>query len=160
MNEEFQKYTEMAQAYLAKKERKNYYVTKGMCEPYPDYNDYLAELTDDEVNQIRALKEQYGNDFTSHLNEVIGDEDVIHDMFYGEPADIDLDDLRHQYTFTIREVSEDRVAMIRKVLVELTDDEYIKLRYPVDYYDATPGTVEVSDKELESLRNPAYEQLM
>lgn len=35
-----------------------------------------------------------------------------------------------------------------------------KLRYPVDYYDATPGTVKVSDKELESLRNPVYEQIM
>ena len=35
-----------------------------------------------------------------------------------------------------------------------------KLRYPVDYYDATPGTIEVSDKELESLRNPAYTQIM
>lgn len=35
-----------------------------------------------------------------------------------------------------------------------------KLRYPVDYYDATPGTVEVSDKELDSLKNPAYKQVM
>lgn len=35
-----------------------------------------------------------------------------------------------------------------------------KLRFPVDYYDATPGTVEVSDKELESLRNPVYKQLL
>ena len=35
-----------------------------------------------------------------------------------------------------------------------------KLRFPVDYYDATPGTVEVTDKELESLRNPVYEQII
>ena len=35
-----------------------------------------------------------------------------------------------------------------------------KLRFPVDYYDATPGTVEVTDKELESLRNPVYKQLL
>ena len=126
MKEEFQKYTEIAQAYLAKKERKNYYVTKGICEPYPDYCDYLAELTDDEVKQIRALKEQYGNDFISHLNEVIDDEDVIHDMFYGDPADIDLDDLRHQYTFTISKVNGKEVST-REVLVELTDDEYCKL---------------------------------
>ena len=35
-----------------------------------------------------------------------------------------------------------------------------KLRFPVDYYDATPGTVEVSDKELENLRNPVYKQLL
>lgn len=35
-----------------------------------------------------------------------------------------------------------------------------KLRFPVDYYDATPGTVEVTDKELESLRNPIYKQIL
>ena len=35
-----------------------------------------------------------------------------------------------------------------------------KCRYPVDYYDATPGTVEVSDKELENLRNPVYKFIM
>ena len=35
-----------------------------------------------------------------------------------------------------------------------------KLRYPIDYYDATPGTVEVSDRELNNLRNPLYMQLM
>lgn len=127
MNEEFENYQELAKAYLAKKERKNYYVTKGICEPYPDYCDYLAELTDDEAKQIRALKEQYGKEFINHLNEVIDDEDVIHDMFYGEPVDIDLDDLRHQYTFTIREVNGDEVTMTRKILVELTDNEYIKL---------------------------------
>lgn len=35
-----------------------------------------------------------------------------------------------------------------------------KCRYPVDYYDATPGTVEVSDKELENPRNPVYKFIM
>lgn len=127
MNEEFQKYLEMAQAYLAKKERKNYYVTKGICEPYPDYCDYLAALTDEEVRQIRALKEQYGEDFISHLNEVFDDEDVISDLFYGEPVDIDLDDLRHQYAFTISEVNGDEVVLSREVLFELTDSDYAKL---------------------------------
>lgn len=34
MNEEFEKYQEMAKAYLTKKERKNYYESKGICEPY------------------------------------------------------------------------------------------------------------------------------
>lgn len=127
MNEEFQKYIEMSQAFLAKKERKNYYVAKSISDPYPDYCHNLAELTDEEVRQIRALKEQYGNDFINHLSEVIEDEDAISDMFYGDPVDIDLDDICHQYTFTIREVNGDQVTMIRKVLVELTDEEYIKL---------------------------------
>ena len=76
MQEELQKYIEMSQAYLAKKERKNYYVTKGICEPYADYCDYLAPLTDDEVKKIRTLKEQYGADFIHHLNDVTELEDA------------------------------------------------------------------------------------
>ncbi len=35
-----------------------------------------------------------------------------------------------------------------------------KYRYPVDYYDATPGAVHVSSSELENLRIPAYQQLI
>lgn len=127
MNEEFEKYQEMAKTYLAKKERVNYYETLGYDEPYPDYVGIYTAISDDEVAKIRELKERYGEEFTDHLNEVIDDEDVIHDMFYGEPADIDLDTVYHQYRFTIREVKEDKVAMIREVLVELTDDEYSKL---------------------------------
>ena len=35
-----------------------------------------------------------------------------------------------------------------------------KYRYPVDYYDATPGTVKVSTQELERIRIPVYKQLI
>ena len=35
-----------------------------------------------------------------------------------------------------------------------------KYRYPVDYYDATPGTVKVSTQELNRIRIPVYEQLI
>ena len=35
-----------------------------------------------------------------------------------------------------------------------------KYRYPVDYYDATPGAVRVSSSELENLRIPTYKQLI
>lgn len=35
-----------------------------------------------------------------------------------------------------------------------------KYRYPVDYYDATPGAVKVSRKEHESLGIPVYEKLI
>jgi hypothetical protein len=35
-----------------------------------------------------------------------------------------------------------------------------RLRHPVDYYDATPGTVKVSTQELERMRIPVYEHLI
>ena len=34
------------------------------------------------------------------------------------------------------------------------------LRHPVDYYDATPGTVKVTTQELERMRIPVYERLI
>ena len=35
-----------------------------------------------------------------------------------------------------------------------------KYRYPVDYYDATPGAVKVSKKELEQVSIPVYKKLL
>ena len=35
-----------------------------------------------------------------------------------------------------------------------------KYRYPVDYYDATPGAVHVTSSELENLKIPVYQQLI
>ena len=126
MNEEFEKYQEMAKAYLTKKERKNYYESKGICEPYADYACMLVELSDEEVSMIRPLKEQYGEDFVHHLKEVYEDDDTISDMFYGEPVDIDLENAYHQYRFTIREVNDEKVSS-RQILIQLTDEEYSKL---------------------------------
>ena len=126
MNEEFLNYQEMAKAYLAKKERTNYYESKGICEPYPDYALALAELSDEEVRKIKELKDHYGEDFVNHLNEVINDPDVIHDMFYGDPVDIDLEHIHHQYVFNIRTVRGEEVSS-RQILVELSDDDYSKL---------------------------------
>lgn len=126
MNEEFEKYQELAKAYLAKKERKNYYESKGICEPYADYACMLVELSDDEIGMIRPLKEKYGKDFINHLKEVYEDDDAISDLFYGDPVDIDLENVYHQYQFTIREVRDEKISS-RQILVQLTDKEYIKL---------------------------------
>ena len=126
MNEEFEKYQELAKAYLAKKERKNYYESKGICEPYADYACMLVELSGEEVSMIRPLKEQYGEDFVHHLKEVYEDDDTISDMFYGDPVDIDLENTYHQYHFTIREVNDEKVSS-RQILIQLTDEEYSKL---------------------------------
>jgi hypothetical protein len=122
----FEEALQLANQFLVTKERKNYYETKGISEPYPEYAGMLVELSDDMVSQIRTLKEHYGQDFVNHLQEVIDDEDVISDMFYGDPVDIDLDDIRHQYTFTLHEVNGEKVSS-RQVLVELSDKEYAKL---------------------------------
>ena len=35
-----------------------------------------------------------------------------------------------------------------------------KFRYPVDYYDATPGAVKVTAEELERIRIPVYDRLI
>lgn len=126
MNKEFEKCLDLAKNYLAQKERKNYYESKGILEPYPDYSYMLVDLSDEEVNMIRPLKEKYGEDFVNHLNEVIEDEDYISDMFCGEPVDIDLDTIYHQYSFTLSEVDGDKVSS-RQVLFHLSDEEYTKL---------------------------------
>ena len=126
MIETFELAMQLANDFLATKERKNYYESKGICEPYPEYAGMLVELSDDMVSQIRTLKERYGQNFVNHLQEVIDDEDVISDMFYGDPADIDLDYVHHQYTFSLHIVNGEKVSS-RQVLVELSDKEYAKL---------------------------------
>ena len=127
MNEEFEKYQELANAYLAKKERANYYETKGFDDDHCDDAYILTELTDDEVKQIRVLKEQHGDDFVNHLNEVIDDEDFIHDMFYGDPVDIDLENVYHKYRFTIHEILGENKVSTRELFIQLSDEEYSKL---------------------------------
>ena len=86
MSEVFEKYQEMAKNYLAKKERVKYYETPGNDEPYPSYAGIYTAISDD-VAEIRERKDRDGKDFINHLNEVIDDEDVFHNMFYGEPVD-------------------------------------------------------------------------
>ena len=55
-------------------------------------------------------------------------------------------------------MTDDGRTFIRRVTtVKLPNGKY---RYPVDYYDATPGAVKVSERERESLRIPGYAQLI
>jgi len=127
VNEELQKYQELAKTYLAKKDRVNYYETSS----YSDFTDenvgMLVELSDEEVSKIRDLKARYDKDFVNHLGEVFDDEDIISDMFYTEERlDIDLDFVYHQYHFTLSEVNGDQVSS-RQVLIQLSDEEYAKL---------------------------------
>ena len=126
MIEDFKTALQLAKEFLPTKERVNYYETKAIYEPNPDYCYTLTPLTDDEVRQLKALKERYGEGFVDHLDEVIDDPDVISDMFYGEPVDIDLDTIYHQYKFNIRSVRGEQVSS-SSFLVELSDEDYAKL---------------------------------
>lgn len=52
----------------------------------------------------------------------------------------------------------DGLMLVRRVTtVKLPNGKY---RYPIDYYDATPGAVKVSKKEIESLKVPGYKQFI
>lgn len=126
MIEDFETALQLATEFLATKERENYYETKAIYEPIPDYSYMLTPLTDDEVRQIKALKERYGEEFIDHLDEFIDDPDVISDMFYGEPVDIDLETIHHQYKFSILSIQGEKVSS-RSILVELSDEDYAKL---------------------------------
>ena len=126
MIDDFETALQLATEFLATKERENYYATKAIYEPIPDYSYMLTPLTDDEVRQIKALKERYGEEFIDHLDEFIDDPDVISDMFYGDPVDIDLENIHHQYKFSILSIQGEKVSS-RSILVELSDDDYSKL---------------------------------
>ena len=147
-DEEFKKYLDLAKAYLAKKERENYYETMGIAPPYPEYAYQLIALTDEEVNQIKPLKEKYGEKFVEHLNEVIDEPDFISDMFCGEPVDIDLDVIYHQYKFTIHSLHGEKV-FLREILIVLFDEDYCKLlAWHLFHYNLVMNTLFYRDEEL------------
>lgn len=54
--------------------------------------------------------------------------------------------------------TDDGRTFIRRVTTILCPNG--KYRHPVDYYDATPGIVEVTKEERERLRIPCYKQLI
>lgn len=126
-SEEFQKYLKLAKAYLSQKERVNYYETKAIYDEYPGYTYMLAPLEDDEVKQIRAIKEKYGEDFVNHLIEIFEDPDIVSDLFYGEPVDIDLETVYHKYRFTVHEIREEGKVFTLSILLQLSDEDYAKL---------------------------------
>lgn len=52
----------------------------------------------------------------------------------------------------------DGLSLVKRVTkVEMPNGKY---RYPVDYYDATPGVVKVSEQELNGLRVPVYDYMI
>lgn len=55
-------------------------------------------------------------------------------------------------------MTDDGQHLIRRVTKVLMPNG--KYRYPVDYFDASPDVVKVSDKELDNLRVPGYMMLV
>ena len=50
------------------------------------------------------------------------------------------------------------LRLVRRVMtVRMPNGKY---RYPVDYYDATPGPVAITAQERERIRIPVYKQLI
>jgi len=126
--EHFEDGLKLAKAFLETKKRDNYFDFTALCEENLEECVYSNHLEDDEVELLRALKEKYGEEYIKHLDEVFDDPDIIHDFTCGdEILDIDLDNIKHKYSFSIHELKTDGTISTHSHLVELSDDEYAKL---------------------------------
>ena len=55
-------------------------------------------------------------------------------------------------------VTEEGISLFRRVTKVLMPNG--KYRYPVDYFDATPGVVKVSKEEMDKVAIPVYKKLI
>lgn len=55
-------------------------------------------------------------------------------------------------------VTDEGVALFRRVTTVLMPNG--KYRYPVDYFDATPGVVKISKEEMNIIAIPVYQKLI
>ena len=125
---DFERALKLANEFLGTKERLNYYDFKAIDEERLNNVVYTNNLTNEEVTQLRALKEKYGEEYVKHLEEVFGDPDIIHDLTLGrEIVDIDLDRVLHKYSFKIHEIKPDNTVGTSNIDVELSDDNYARL---------------------------------
>ena len=125
----------MAKAYLATKQRtKHYtYIYAVQSEIDDSYQTYCKKfvLSDEEVEKIRALKQQHGDDFVDYIDEVFGEGVDKYDYeFFGFRecnflVDISTDPF-YKYCFGIHEVDGDKVSHFHEY-ISLRDDDYVKL---------------------------------
>lgn len=148
--EEFEVALKLAKDFLATKERENYYGFTAWDEDHCQEDVYPNVLSDEDVANLRALKEKYGKEFVKHLDEVYDDEDVIHDFTCGqEILDIDLDYITHRYQFKIHELKPDGTVFSCPCMVEFRDDDYAKLLACLIYdEDFTMNTLWFYDNSL------------
>ena len=86
-----------------------------------------------------------------------------------------MEDKGKYYNFAARNVASDMVRKVidikEKVITTISGQKFIrrvtkvqmpngKYRYPVDYYDANPGTVQITPEEQERRRIPVYQQII
>ena len=127
MIENFEDSLKLANEFLAKKERKNYYEFEIIQEPFVEHMYCLNELSNEDVERLRELKAKYQEAFVEHLDEAL-DEDTIGNLNYGdELVDIDLDYVQHQYRFMVHHIKPDGTVDSYNRMVTLTDDEYARL---------------------------------
>lgn len=128
VNNEKSMYARLAKKFLAGKERRNYYEILALDESNLEEVRFLQEFSNDELVNLCSLREKYGkNDFIKHLDEVYADPDEIRDLACGgDILELNLDKPYHQYRFAQHELRGDTILRT-EVLVELTDEEYIRL---------------------------------
>lgn len=147
------KYIKLAKTFLSSKKRKNYYEIIALNDDNLEELRFLQELDDDNIRSLRNLREKYGKDvFVKHLDEVFTDPDEIHDLTCGcEILNFNLDKSFHQYRFALHELIGETLQR-RDVLVELTDEWYIRLlSYCIEDSDMNVNKLRYADKTLHGI---------
>lgn len=140
----------LATEFLTTKERSNFYQFTALDDNYG--TEYLCynELSADDVARLRALKDHYGDDFVSHLNEIFSDPDLLHDFTGGgEILAIDLDNVHYHYGVSLHELQADGTVHTIHTRVAFSDDEYARL-VAWHLYDEhlTVNTLRYRDRKL------------
>lgn len=143
-------FSELAQNYLATKERTPHYEIRSISDCCPaDGWCNLQSFSEEEMTQLLALREKYGKEeFFNHLNEVF-DEDTLHDMVYGdEIISFDLDTKNYMYSFAYHQIT-DKGVTSGKVKLHLEDDTYVRLlALHLGNEDLTINSLRYADKNL------------
>lgn len=147
------RYTKLANDFLAKKKRKNYYEIIALNNDNLMELRFLQDFNDDDIKALRELREKYGkDDFVEHLDEVFTDPDEIYDFTCGyEILNINLDKPFHQYRFARHELIGDSLQK-SETLVELTDEWYVRLlSYCISDVEMNMNKLRYADKALHSI---------
>lgn len=140
----------LAQNYLATKERTPHYEIRSISDVCPaDGWCNLQSFSDEEMAQLRALRDKYGKeDFFNHLNEIF-DEDTIIDMVYGsEIISFDLDSEFFMYNFKYHQITSKGVTT-ENVKIHLCDETYVRLlALHLENKDLTINSLRYADKDL------------
>ncbi len=140
----------LAQNYLATKEHTPHYEIRTISECCPaDGWSNMRSFSEEEMTQLLALREKYGNEeFFNHLDEIF-DEDTLYDMIYGsEVIGLDLDNKNYTYTFAYHKIT-DKGVTSGEVKLHLEDETYVRLlALHLENKDLTINSLRYADKNL------------